>query len=266
MKKFKCWGLLITLLLVLTGCKEKTTPQEIDKLPLAINKMQEVKSFSLKMTADLNAKIDGEEQSFTLTANGDVSAPDEDHFKMHMTISGSNLGTTDSMETYVTKEKKQMYTYVKEDDSWKYVVADDTEEVNSILNMAHFEDDSFFNVREVTSDREGYTKITASISREGLNTLLDGMSSSIDGMLANLISTQAIEVSIYLKDDYIAIIEMDLSDLLKTFYDLTTDSDTSVSYKMVVEYSNYNNVSDITIPEEVKKSAQKIDLNDQSKD
>ena len=69
-----------------------------------------------------------------------------------------------------------------------------------------------------------------------------------------------ITLSVYIKDGYVYIIEFDVTDILKQMseeYPEEYPNDFS-EVKMIIEYSNFNEINDIVVPQEVVDNAKEV--------
>lgn len=255
LKKLKSLSLLLIIALVLTGCDQSSAEK---KLKDARDKMQDVNAANIKMKADVNMAVSGSNMSLIMSMDGAFQGTDKDA-KTHMNMSVSLLGMEQKTEMYSEIKDDYIYNYVKNNDEWSYTKEKYTDVTinKQVADMLQ----EFTSVKEEKTDKKGYTKLKVVLNKDKVNKMLN--SSLMEAMMQNKIDSLKIskdlEVTVYLKDGYISIMEFDLGDIFK---DLAGEElkDTDVDFKLSIELSDFNQVDKITIPEDVKKNAKETDL------
>ena len=270
-KSLKYFGFLLLTLLVITGCSKKDPK---DQLTEAIKKTQKLESAAFKVDVTAEMKAEGKTAGLSGTVSGEMLLG-EKNADMHAKVSGKyNMGKEESisMEAYAVTEDGKEVSYTTEDGSkWAKAVAElNTDEYAKSLKVFREKelDLEFKSVKELSSDKKGYTKLEVVIDSKKMtekmeeakkeaekNDTTKGFSSTFDMFK----SDKDITLTVYLKNGYVSIIEYDatemLNDLLKGLYSEDQASKVEVSGKISIELDKINNVSKIEVPEEVKKNA-----------
>ena len=270
-KSLKYFGFLLLTLLVITGCSKKDPK---DQLTEAIKKTQKLESAAFKVDVTAEMKAEGKTAGLSGTVSGEMLLG-EKNADMHAKVSGKyNMGKEESisMEAYAVTEDGKEVSYTTEDGSkWAKAVTElNTDEyAKSLKEFREKELDlEFKSVKELSSDKKGYTKLEVVIDSKKMSEKMEeakkeaekndttkGFSSTFDMFK----SDKDITLTVYLKNGYVSIIEYDatemLNDLLKGLYSEDQASKVEVSGKISIELDKINNVSKIEVPEEVKKNA-----------
>lgn len=231
MKKINYLVLLLITVLCVTGCGEKTPEQLLDS---AIEKMSKVNSYKSKVEMEVGSDL----FSQVINIEGEY-AKNSSHEILKITLAG-NSG---EQETYTIQKDDKFYTYTNiNGKEWTYSVTDVNKEKNSNINNIA---SNYKSVKKVKSEKEGYTKLEVVLDNSSLKDLIDE-EESLDGIDI----TKDLTANIYIKDGYIAIMKIDLRNTLTDDY-----AEDITKYTMYLEWSNYNKVTEIEIPEEVTKDA-----------
>lgn len=242
MKKLK-YILPLIILLVLTGCG---SPKQ--QLEGAIIKMKNMKSTSIDVKADMEVPVLGQKLKVSLNVNGDmVNLNSKNNIKTHLNTN-MNLLVNINTESYSYIKDDYVYTYTKNNNKWTYTkskIEDSTNKINfskeDIVNML----ETFKSVEASESDKDGYTKLLVTLNKDSINELYNKYASDT----SNKINIEKdVVATIYLKDGYISIIDMDLTDMIK--------SDSDISAHITISLTNINKVKDFDIPNEVIESAE----------
>lgn len=303
MKKcFKYLTVLFAFLLVVTGCGKKDPKGTFEK---AIDKTSKADSFHQKANLDLGMTAEGMQVNYAVALEGDVISK-EDSFKAHYNYSLTIYGFGIKGEIYADINKSNLALYIQSSGKWYKVEqpidSAKYEEIKAELEKTMKENDSTKEllkyakeVKEVKSDKKGYTKLSVVFDKDKLNDeckksfekALEEYSknkgqigdtekvnevdealkeieenetykSIKDGMLS-----EDIKLDIYVKDGYISYFEYDLTSLIKNILNKVKLPDEAkaefdklnLSAKVSVELSNFNGVKDIEVPSDVKESA-----------
>ncbi len=257
MKKcLKYLGLLITLSLILTGCGNDDAKKQLDS---AIKKMESVKS--LAATADIELTTEASDDTMSMIFNVDGTYYTDDKVNTsHAKIKASLLGTSNETETYTELKDGYLYNYTKDNDGWVYTKTKTPTNINNPKEQVVGIVKQFTKVRKQKSDKKGYDKLVVTIDKDKLSKVLDSgfLDSLTDSSTSDLNISEDLVIDVYLKDDYISIVVFDLSDLFSDAMDangLTGDIKMTVTLKL----DKYNQVSKITIPEEIIKTSKQQD-------
>lgn len=239
MKKIK-YILPIIVLLIMTGCFSPKV-----QLEKAILKMKNMENTSIDITANLSVPVLTSSVNMDVNVKGDmVNLNDKDKVKTHLNTT-MNFLINVSSESYTYIKDDYLYTYTKSNDEWSYTKKKIEEDRNinvskeDIINLL----ETFKDVKKVDSDKKGYTKLLVTLNKDSLNDLLKKYANKELSSKINL--TNDIEVGIHLKDGYISIIDMDLSNVLSD----------NVKAHVTISFSNINKVKDFDIPKEVIDTA-----------
>lgn len=257
-RSLKFLSLLLMVMLVLTGCKKEDPKKQLEN---ALEKLEKAESVSLKLDADLSVSAEGTTMAIGLGLNGDYSLKTKaGHFKANVSMFGMN----EESEMYMEEKDGYTYSYEKDDEGWTYTKTAVTEDEKKETKAADVLKE-FKSVKEVKSDKKGYTKLEVVISKDKLNDTMkeneEMVSELVDGEMA---INKDVTLNVYLKDGEIRFITLDLADLLK---DAMGEEAASADMKAVItlELSNYNKNNDLKVPEEVTKNAKEeveMDLED----
>lgn len=253
-KAVKYFSLLLAVMLVLTGCGKKDAKTTLDD---AVKKMEDLESFNMKVTMDMSMEAEGTTIAMNLGLNGGMNVKEE---KGHMTMDISLFGMTQKAEMYTETKDGYTYTYTNSDDGWTYEKEAKKDDESSKAEIEKFEkmlEDSK-TVKKVKSDKDGYTKLEVTIDKDAMNKAAKENSDLLGATGAdtkNMEFKQDVKFTVYIKDGYVAIIEMDLSDILKeSMKEADSEEEYNVSAKFSIELSDFNKVK-VSIPEEVTKNA-----------
>ena len=299
-KSVKYLGILFAFILVITGCGKKDPKGTLEK---AIDKTSKAESMHQKIALDLGMSAEGVQVNYAVALEGDAIQK-EDSFKAHYNYSLTVYGFGVKGEIYADINKESVALYFQTSGKWyKVETKIDTEQYEKIkaeLEKQVKDNDKIDilkyakSVKEVKSDKKGYTKLSVVFDKdkinadykEGFNKALeeyknnkDSISESnaeeIDSALNELeendlynsikdgLLSDDISFDIYVKDGYVSYFEYDLKTIIDNIIkkinvpsDIKSQIDElNLSAKMTVELSNFNKVSDITVPDSVKESA-----------
>ena len=216
----KYLGTMFAMVLLMTGCGSKSAE---DTFIEAIDKTNDVKSLKFAMKVDASVSAQGTTMGIGMNIEGEGAEE-----AAHLTGKVSVLGMGQEMEVYTLKKDDVMYTY-KKDESGKWTYSKEafnkekknTEEVLKKLK-------EYKSIKKVKSDKKGYTK------------------------LEDVKIEKNLVINVYIKDGYISIVSVDLTDLAK---DLVKEQGYEVKATITMEMSKFNKVSKVTVPEEVINNA-----------
>lgn len=264
-KSIKYFGLMLLVLLIFTTGCDKKDPEKM--LKAAIKKTENLKSVKVKFNLNENVKMQGISMDMSFTGDEDVYMDNKDNMVAHGSYGMTMFGMNNSIENYIELKDGYIYTYNKDVDSgWKYIKTEYKQENDYKDKMIEFFDDAK-TVKSQKSDKKGYTKLLVTLASDKINTFYKELApKELIEQLDKLISKD-INFNVYLKDGYISIVEFDLSDMFEDvkslFGEITEEyKDIDFTIKLTIEFSDFNNVSEFKIPDEVIKNAkeEKIDL------
>lgn len=220
------------MIICITGCGEKSPEKTLED---AVSKMSKVKSFhsstKMEVGSDLYTQV--------IKIEGDY-AESSSHENLLITLAG-NSG---QKESYSIQKEDGWYEYTNENNKgWNYVVLKEKDKSNSLPAIDKMSA-NYKSITKVKSEKEGYTRLDVVLDNSKALEILG--ESGTDG----LDPTKDVVMNVYIKDGYIYIIKINLLNTLTEDYakDIT-------KYSMSIEWSNYNKVEEIEIPEEVEKNA-----------
>lgn len=232
MKKKKYFGILLVVMLLLTACgnSDQVAQEELDT---ALENMKNLESSHMSITMDIGT----DDYTISTVVVGDYDKEGGSHSVVSMSLYGLEV------ESYTVVEDGILYTYTGDEDDWtytkeEYVSSNELGMVNSYVN-------DYKSVKKVTSDMDGATKYEVTIDKDVFQKAMEEVNGESTLTILNDLVAQ-----IYVKDDYIVKLVMDLSNVL--------DADEMLGltkYTVTIEISNHNSVENITIPEEIKKNA-----------
>lgn len=232
MKKLKFIVLFFIAVVCLTGCGEKSPEKTLED---AISKMSKVKSFHSSTKMEVGSDL----YSQVIKIEGDY-AKDSSYEKLSITLAG-NSG---EKESYSIRKEDGWYDYTNENNKgWNYTVA--KEDKNNSLPAIDKMAKNYKTVTKVKSEKEGYTRLDVVLDNsKALEILGENGTDGLD-------PTKDVTMNVYIKDGYIAIVKINLLNTLTEDY-----AEDITKYSMSIEWSNYNKVKEIELPEEVEKNAQ----------
>lgn len=247
-KTIKYLSLLVITLLVVTGCGSKKDPKNV--LEDALNNMRDVKSASIAAKFTVGMKS----EEMTLNMDFDVDGKYDENKNFYMKIKTSLFGFTENQEMYIIEKDGLTYTYTGNDDGWTYT----TEEASQLVPLPDEEWDESIDellgmikeVKEEKTDRDGYTKLTVTLDKDKL---IEAMKEEDEEIQDDIKLEGDLTFNLYVKDGYIAIIEMDISDIVNQATD--DEVEMNMTLKLTLELSDYNKIDAIVLPKEVEENA-----------
>lgn len=256
---------LIVLLVFTTGCGKKDPNKQLKD---AIEKTENAKSVKVKFGLNYGFEMQGISMNMSFTGDEDIYKENEENMSAHGTYKFGMFGMNQSTENYVTLKDGYLYTYVKdEDEGWTYSKTEYKAENDYKDKVTKMLDDAT-KVKSEKSDKKGYTKLLVTLNiedvLESINEIIPKDSLDEVSEQINNISMKDIIFTVYLKDGYIAIIEMDLTDLLKNISKDLTDElgQLNLNGLLTISMYDYNKVSEVKVPDEVINNAKESEKND----
>ncbi len=262
-KNFKYFSLVfILLLLFITGCGKKDPEKQLKD---AIEKTENANSVKMKFGLNYGIEMQGISMNMSFTGDQDIYKENEESISAHGTYKIGTFGMNQSSESYVTLKDGYLYTYVKDEDGqWTYSKIeyknnnDYKDEVIKVL-------DSATKVKSEKSDKKGYEKLSVTLNIDGVLKQLDGVvpKDSIDEINKQLDKTSIkdFKLTIYLKDGYISIVDMNLDHILKNMLKDISDEYDDINFNglLTIVMYDYNKVSKIEIPDDVINNAKEAE-------
>ena len=118
---------------------------------------------------------------------------------------------------------------------------EDNDDLSAVKTIA----DNYKTVKKVKSEKSGYTKLEVTLDNSKTPSLL-GEDEKAEGFDFS----KDLILDLYIKDGYIAIIKIDLSNILTEDY-----AEDITKYTMRFELSDYNKVKEIEIPKDILDKA-----------
>lgn len=256
-RSLKYFTLLVALLVVVTGCSfgKKDSKTQLED---AVNKTVDAESGKVKADLTASVSMQGTTIDISMTADAEEYKESDNVLSGHAKVNMSLFGMSQSSEVYMDVKDGYLYTYTGSDGEWTYTkseykVADklSKEKISEYIDKAK-------EIKEEKTDKKGYTKLLVTISSDEINKLYNN-SELNDGEVSNIVSND-VTLTVYLKDGYVAIVEMDLTDAFKALIGQMGSSseelnNMEISAKVSIELSDFNKVDKITIPEDVVNNA-----------
>ena len=266
-KEIKYLGLLFILLLCFsTGCGKKD-PEKI--LKDAIEKTENAKSTKVKFGLNYGFDMQGISIGVSFTGEEEVYKENNDMVSAHGTYDVKAIGMNQSIENYSVQKEGYLYSYIKDEDGqWSYTKTEykqNNDYKDKIIKMI----DSATKVKSEKSDKKGYNKLSVTLDIEdtlkSLNEIMPKDSLDEFSEQLNSFSMKEITFTVYIKDGYISVIEMDLEDILNNTTTLFGNEFGKIDVHGVLTISlfDYNKVSEVKVPDEVinnEKEKKKMDL------
>lgn len=249
-KAVKYLSLLIMLLLVATGCGSKKDPKEM--LKEALNNMKDMKSTAIKMDIEMGINAEGLSLSMDMNVEGKM----DEHGNTYSKTSASMFGYNQTEEGYIINKNGFTYTYTNDGEGWEYTVEDYVEDEELSDEELDKEIDKFLDtikdIKEEKTDRDGYTKLVLTIDYAKMNEILKETEETSEEVEFKL--EKDMVLTIYIKDGYVAIIEMDVSDIMNQA--MAEDGiNMNMTAKLTLELNDFNKVDTIVLPQEVEENA-----------
>lgn len=257
MKQFlKYFSVMIMVLVLSTGCGKGKDAKKI--LEDATANMKDIESMSMKLNLEMGIDVQGSTLSMNMSADMDVDKNEN----MYGTYTVSAMGVKEDVEMYMITKDGYKYAYLKPASSgeWQYTkeeaVVENEEEDTELTEEMNEMFESMTNIKEVESDKDGYTKLEVTVDMEKFNDLMAEYEAGEE--LPTFSSETDITMNLYIKDNYIRIMEIDFTDLMKDMVEQNQEEYGSVTYstlKMTIEIGDFNKIDEIVVPEEIVNNA-----------
>ncbi len=253
MKKIKLGSLLFGLILLVTGCNSSL--DDASRITKASENMSLLESYSTKIIMDIEGESSLMTLSFNVSMDADVDVKNE---KNHMVMNMNILGMEISSEIYSIKNDDSYTVYGKLGDDDKWYKSNASSKENQVIdNKGLMEITSLIkdntNIKKIATENN-ITHYKVTLDKDAVKTIINS-TEQITGNENNLEEVKIKDnliIDLYLtKDNYISKIDIDLSNVID--YD-AKDNEIS-KYKLIIEFSNHNNLKDITVPTEIINNA-----------
>lgn len=269
-RSLKYFGLLLLTVLVITGCGKKDPK---DQLVDALKKTQKIESAAIKLDGTGSIKASGMTVELSAGAEGEFVLC-KDVPAIHAKYNVNAMGQTMNGEAYLIVKDGKGYAYANDGKGWTVEETEfEFDEYTKAIKEFREEkiDASYFKtVKEVKTDKKGYTKLEVTLDAEKLNAKLEEEMKKEEVKEeigeVNYKLEKDITFTAYLKNGYLAIVEYDLSDIATELYKsfagaFSTESNSNmpemeISAKISIELDKQNNTK-VEVPEEVTKNAKK---------
>lgn len=233
-------GLLLLLPLLLTACG--TSPKQI--VNEAIEKLELVDTYQEKLTAKEEVKVLNKVNKRTITWTKEKDL--ENQVEKINTKVTKNKELLEQKEYYYDVKKKMMYLQDNITNEWQKEKEKNQDLLDySILIAKDVE------VEEVKTNQTGIRKYKIELSEEDMKRLFYRKTN--DEYISMIINQPGtVYISVSTTTGYLTQIDIDLSDIV----DMQDPDSTCDQLKLEFEYSEYNNLDPIEIPDYVLKTAQ----------
>ncbi|MFS0726006.1 DUF6612 family protein [Paenibacillus sp. 1P07SE] len=213
---------------------------------------QALESFSMEMVSDQDMVFDGESQNMKMSVKSDMIQNPLTAYQ-EMSIEMPGLGETQEVIQYITAEGIYMYTA----DQWMQLpgeadmIAQIQEQASPETQLEYFK--AIANETTVTEEGDNYV-LTADVSGENVKELSreimgsagGGADPNMEAMMDQMNIEKMLLVYTVRKDDYLPV-TMNIEMSMKMEQDGST---MEMDMKMDSTFSNYNEIDEITVPEE----------------
>lgn len=277
-----CLAVLLIFSMVLTACgsKDLTKGKNPQEIVLASGKaMQSIKTYGITM--DMNMGMpnpeSGEEMKITMNGKGSISV---DPVKMHMTMdmSMSQTAAPMNMEIYAQVEDKKLIEYISDPtnkEQWMKMELPLDDNAMQMLNPASSLDmlkEIMVDAKVVGEEEENKVKLAVlevTMKPEGLTKFmqLPGNAMPLQDLEKIFSSMGNITYKMWVRKDNLLAVktEMDLGQMFKNMFNNQPDMPpeakemfAKITAVMSVKYVDFDQPVNITIPDNVKNSAQPI--------
>lgn len=250
---------------ILSGCIGKTTPKTI-VTKMVVN-LSRVTSFANEISVDVKLEdiIHVTEVSMDMAMENTLD-PKAGHAKGTAGVKIFDTELTSPLEIYQVIEDGQSVTYSGMDNIWQKTVSSDEGITGFSLEGGLFQDletlvDQFVLAEELVevNGKECY-EIYGEIKGEDLISLVGEDLLNAYGIV-EIPEKEAvyellipITIDIYKEEMLPARIFVDMTDEMNAFYDIIKESMNVNDFTIDIHFLNYNEVGEITVPDEVKES------------
>ncbi|MGN0334637.1 MAG: DUF6612 family protein [Lachnospiraceae bacterium] len=251
-------GMLIISALALTGCGQKKVTAE-SLLKEAQANMQKMESFTGDMDMQISMGMSSDEMGMNMNIDMGMdgtfeSMTDPQIFHLDGSMTMSMLGMSMDMEVYTQAEEDKIVTYTGVMGTWVKQETDLDENVETLQDMYSMVGDGqdmiLAEKTEMFDGREVYV-LTAKVSGEQLESLLGQMESMTGEMGTMDLSSMTADVTMKIYKDMMlpasVIVDMTVGGEGMESNGMTVTLD---KMNVTMNYTGYNDVENITIPEE----------------
>ena len=248
MKK-KFYGIIVTaLLLLVTGCGAKT-PEEV--IQTASDNMDKLENYNMKIKVEMAVSSEGETMEMNMTLDGDV---DEKNNTMKMKLGMDFAGFAISSDSYTITKDGKTTTYTKDMDSdeWTKETEEEMETTETVSNISDILTNAK-SIEEKEIDEKNKKAYIITISKEESEELFNSMGSASEDMEGSDLGINGdvkLEVVVDTEKYYIESLTMDFLEAMEQEEGMTYDK-----MLMTFEFSKFNEVGEVKVPEAIVNSA-----------
>lgn len=231
MRKLKIVIPMLVVALLFTGCGK--SPENI--LKDASEKMKGLDSYHMSMKMDMELSYEGSSMSMGVSLESDI---DNKSGISVMDTTSSFFGMSQTQKSYASYKDGKTTTYTQSEDVWYKEESDKTESVNfDIFGEAK-------SIEEVKDTEDKTYKIT--LTEDQIKQLMSAAGDATEDANTADIDLSNVSIEVTVKDGYIAkmVMKMPMS--------MTNEGQTtSVNVTISFDFSKFNEVSGVSIPQEV---------------
>ena len=247
MKKVRNFAILmLSVLLVATGCGKNSNMSAEDRLEKALNNLNKLDSFTVEMKVEAEAEVEGEEAVIDLDLTVEAETNKKDEVNMYLaadlTAEAAGEEVAFDFETYIlaNEDEAGIYAYSEEFlDDWYFLEldADDMDLDFEFNDDEEVDMDSFKKIKEVKSDDKKLTKLEVKVDAEELSS-------------DELEVEEDVKMYFYIdKDNNLVKIEVDLTDMMESQEEVEFSK-----FDMVMEFSKLNDTK-VKVDEDIEEDA-----------
>lgn len=254
----KLLTLLLIFVLVVTGCSSKKENEEETELrktfKTAVSNLENAESlsFNVKMNFGMKKGEVLETEEITTLSKYDKNS------NAYMMMTQAYEGTSITQEMYLIREDDLAHQYIKDTNGkWNYsreqtIYQYGQSETNAQRELVGYLE-AITLIEELESDKEGYTLIVGTIEKDNINKVIKALGEDAT-LISQFYPQEDLDIYMYIKDGYIAIVEIDLSSALELFLAMTSQTEYEEPECFITyEISEYNSVKEIAVPDEVQE-------------
>ena len=256
MKK-RFYGIVVAaLLLFVTGCGAKT-PEEV--IQTASDNMDKLENYNMKIKVEMAVSAEGETMEMNMNLDGDVDVKNN---TMKMKLGVDFAGFKLSSDSYtVTKDgKTTTYTKNMDSDEWTKETEEENETTKTVSNISRILTNAK-SIEEKKLDEKNKKAYIITISKEESEELFNSMGAANEDMEGSDLGINGdvkLEVVVDTEKYYIESLTMDFLDAIEQEEGMTYDK-----MLMTFEFSKFNEVGEVKIPEAILNSAKEESVDDE---
>ena len=250
MKKKLYGTIILTLLLFITGCGEKTETKE-EILKNVIDNMNQLKNYNMNIEVNMLTDYDGEKSYLTMILDSDIDTQNNT-MKLSMKIDDEDEKIRNN--SYVAIQNRNATTYFEDTENNEWIIEenDGIKTQYAVSNISNMLTNAKI-IEEIETQTNKQKIYILSVTKEDGEKLFQAISSATEELEEyelGLIKDVNIEVTINTEEDYIETITVYLLEALNDELSSTIDN-----FIITYEFSEFNEVGNITIPNSIKENA-----------